>query len=109
VGGGRGGHGQGLELGFEEFAFLVEFGEPGADAGPVGLDGGVVRVGGQVVEFADLGFLGVVDPLDPYDPAWSAVNCSSRARSVLPGWYPSAQISAARRRAAMCPGTMILP
>ena len=28
-------------------------------------------------------------------------NASSRPRSMLPGWYPSAQISAARRRAAM--------
>jgi hypothetical protein len=55
----------GGELGFEEFAFFVEFGEPGADAGAVGLGGGVAGVGGQVVEFADLGFLGVVDPLYP--------------------------------------------
>ena len=39
----------------------------------------------------------------------SWANASSRPRSMLPGWYPSAQISAARRRAAMWPGTMILP
>jgi hypothetical protein len=31
----------------------------------------------------------------------SLANASSRPRSILPGWYPSAQISAARRRAAM--------
>jgi hypothetical protein len=49
VGCGRDGLYQGLELGFEEFAFLVEFGEPGADPCSVGLGGGVVRVGGQVV------------------------------------------------------------
>ena len=39
----------------------------------------------------------------------SCANAASRPRSMLPGWYPSAQISAARRRAAMWPGTMILP
>jgi hypothetical protein len=37
----------------------------------------------------------------------SWANASSRPRSMVLGWYPSAQIWAARRRAATWPGTMI--
>jgi len=44
------------------FAFVVEFGEPGADAGAVCLGGGVVRVGGQLFQFDDLGVLRGLDP-----------------------------------------------
>ncbi len=65
VGGGWGGLGQGGELGFEVFAFVVEVGEAGADAGAHGGGGGVGRVGGQVFEFEDLGVLRGLDPLDP--------------------------------------------
>ena len=68
VGGGRCGLGQGLELGFEAFAFLVEFGEPGADAGPVGLGGRVVGVGGVGGEFFQFQDLGVLRGFDPGDP-----------------------------------------
>jgi hypothetical protein len=64
VGGGGGGLGEGFELGFEEFAFVVQFGEPGADPGAVGLAGGVVGVGGDVFEFQDLGVLRGLDPGD---------------------------------------------
>lgn len=48
----------------EEFTFVVELGEPGADTGPVGLVGGVVGVGGDVFEFEDLGVLRGFDPGD---------------------------------------------
>jgi hypothetical protein len=48
VGGGRYGLGQDLELRFQEFAFLVELSEPGADAGPVGLGRGGRRSGRRV-------------------------------------------------------------
>jgi len=65
VGGGWGGPGQSLELGLQSFAFFVQFGETGADAGPVGLPGRVGGVGGEVFEFEDLGVLRGLDPGDP--------------------------------------------
>jgi hypothetical protein len=40
---------QGLELGFDVFAFVVEFGEPGADAGAHRGGCGVGRVGGELL------------------------------------------------------------
>jgi len=85
VGGGRGGLGQGLELGFELFAFVVEFGEPGADPGAVGLGGGVVGVGGEVFEFEDLGVLRGLDPGD----------------SGLEGLLPSFAIATLRRNSSV--------
>lgn len=39
------GLGKVFELGFELFAFVVQFGEPGADPGAVGLGGAVAGVG----------------------------------------------------------------
>jgi hypothetical protein len=65
VGGVGGGGGEGLELGFEEFAFVVQFGEPGADPGAVGLVGGVTGFCGDVFQFDDLGVLRGFDPGDP--------------------------------------------
>jgi hypothetical protein len=61
VGGDGRGLGEGLELGFEAFAFAVEFGEPGADAGAERSGGGIGRVGGQFFEFEDLGVLRGLD------------------------------------------------
>jgi hypothetical protein len=52
---------RGLELCFESLAFVVEFGETGADAGPVGLGGGVAGVGGEVFHFQDLRVLRGLD------------------------------------------------
>src|SRR5262249_6287424 len=65
VAGGPGGFGPGLWSGLQPFAFGVQLGEPGADPGAVGLGGGVVRVGGKVFEFEDLGVLRGLDPGDP--------------------------------------------
>jgi len=64
VGGGWGGLGQGLELGFDLLAFVVQVGEAGADPGAHGGGGGVGRVGGELFEFEDLGVLRGLDPLD---------------------------------------------
>jgi hypothetical protein len=47
------------------FAFVVQFGEAGADAGAVCLSGGVAGVGGQLFQFDDLGVLRGLDPGDP--------------------------------------------
>ena len=58
VGGGRGGGLQGLALGSELLAFVVEVGEPGTDPGA---HGGVGRVSGQLLQLEELGVLGGVD------------------------------------------------
>jgi len=44
-----GGLGQGGQLGFDLFAFVVEVGEPGADPGAHGGGCGIGRVGGQLL------------------------------------------------------------
>ncbi len=62
--GGRGGLVQGLKLGFDLLAFVVEVGEAGADAGAHGGGCGVGGVGGERFEFEDLGVLRGLDPLD---------------------------------------------
>jgi hypothetical protein len=46
-------------------AFVVEFGEPVCDPGPHRGRGGVGRVGGELFQAEDLGFLGGVDLLEP--------------------------------------------
>ena len=63
VGGLGGDGGQGVELGLELLAFVVELGEPVADAGAHGGGGGVGGVGGEFFLGQDLGFLrGLVLP-----------------------------------------------
>ena len=49
VGGGRCRLVEGFELGFDLFAFVVEVGEAGADAGAHGGGGGVGRVGWELL------------------------------------------------------------
>ncbi len=53
------GHGrlEGIELGLGLLAFVVELGEPVGDPGPHGGRGGVGRIGGQLLQAEDLGFL----------------------------------------------------
>jgi hypothetical protein len=75
---------EGVHLGFDLFAFVVELGEPVGDPGPHRGRGGVGRVRGELFQAEDLSFLGGVDLLEP-DAQGSQLGVPVRGRVGVGG------------------------